>query len=74
MLTLHRAGADAVVIDGDRIAALGPYDELDAAYGERARLRSWDGVLTPAATNRTRPRSSKRPTGPTPARTSAPTR
>ncbi|WP_328378202.1 hypothetical protein OG372_21330 [Streptomyces sp. NBC_01020] len=47
MLTLHRAGADAVVIDGDRIAALGPYDELDAAYGERARLRSWDGVLTP---------------------------
>ncbi|MFJ5289584.1 MULTISPECIES: imidazolonepropionase-like domain-containing protein [unclassified Streptomyces] len=47
MLTLHRARADAVVIDGDRIAALGPYDELDTAYGDRARLRSWDGVLTP---------------------------
>ncbi|WP_327295937.1 imidazolonepropionase-like domain-containing protein [Streptomyces sp. NBC_01197] len=47
MLTLHRARADAVVIDGDRIAALGPYDELDAAFGDRARLRSWDGVLTP---------------------------
>ncbi|MFE2373943.1 hypothetical protein [Streptomyces sp. NPDC059398] len=47
MLTLHRARADAVVIDGDRIAALGPYEELESVYGERARLRSWDGVLTP---------------------------
>lgn len=47
MLTLHRGGADAVVVDGDRIAAIGPYEELSAAYGERARTREWDGVLTP---------------------------
>jgi cytosine/adenosine deaminase-related metal-dependent hydrolase len=47
LLTLHRARAEAVVVDGDRIAALGPYDELAAAYGDRARLRSWDGVLSP---------------------------
>ncbi|WP_030678100.1 imidazolonepropionase-like domain-containing protein [Streptomyces sp. NRRL B-1347] len=55
MLTLHHvravrpapAGADAVVVDGARIAAVGPYEELLAAYGERARVRRWDGVLTP---------------------------
>ncbi|MGW1376575.1 imidazolonepropionase-like domain-containing protein [Streptomyces sp. NPDC002446] len=37
----------AVVVDGARIAAIGPYEELAAAYGERARVREWDGVLTP---------------------------
>ncbi|MYU57347.1 MULTISPECIES: imidazolonepropionase-like domain-containing protein [Streptomyces] len=37
----------AVVVDGDRFAAVGPYTELLAAYGERARSREWDGVLTP---------------------------
>ncbi|GGV27011.1 imidazolonepropionase-like domain-containing protein [Streptomyces spectabilis] len=55
MLTLHHvravrsapAGADAVVVDGARIAAVGPYEELFAAYGERARVRRWDGFLTP---------------------------
>lgn len=47
MLTLHRARADAVVVDGDRVAALGPYEELHTAYGDRARLRDWDGTLTP---------------------------
>ncbi|MEV6792751.1 hypothetical protein AB0M87_12250 [Streptomyces sp. NPDC051320] len=47
MLTIHRAGAEAVVVDGDRVAALGRYEELAAGYGERARLREWDGVLTP---------------------------
>ncbi|QCX78443.1 hypothetical protein C9F11_24135 [Streptomyces sp. YIM 121038] len=54
MLTLHQVGAvrpapegaDAVVVDGARIAAVGPYAELHAAYG-RARVRRWDGVLTP---------------------------
>ncbi|MEI5102245.1 hypothetical protein RB200_31800 [Streptomyces sp. PmtG] len=54
MLTLHQAravrsapsGADAVAVDGARIAAVGPYGELFAAYGERARVRRWDGVLT----------------------------
>ncbi|MFI6642400.1 imidazolonepropionase-like domain-containing protein [Streptomyces sp. NPDC050504] len=47
MLTLHKCGADAVVVDGDRVAAVGPYEELSAAYGERARTREWDGALTP---------------------------
>ncbi|MEU8685907.1 hypothetical protein [Streptomyces sp. NPDC048611] len=59
MLTLHRVrgvrtGPDgepvpghAVVVDGARIAAIGPYEELLAAYGDRARVREWDGVLTP---------------------------
>jgi hypothetical protein len=46
LLTIHRAGAEEVVVDGDRVAALGGYQELSAAYGERARLREWDGVLT----------------------------
>ncbi|WP_127361481.1 imidazolonepropionase-like domain-containing protein [Actinacidiphila soli] len=48
MLTLH-AGSDgqAVVVSGDRFAAVGPYEELLAEYGERARVRKWDGVLTP---------------------------
>ncbi|MFI9049521.1 imidazolonepropionase-like domain-containing protein [Streptomyces sp. NPDC053427] len=59
MLTLHRVrgvrlvhdgaldAGYAVVVDGARIAAVGPYEELFAAYGERARVREWDGVLTP---------------------------
>ncbi|KIF68520.1 hypothetical protein HY68_07530 [Streptomyces sp. AcH 505] len=37
----------AVVVDGGRIAALGPYEELLARYGERARVREWHGVLGP---------------------------
>ncbi|MFJ9617145.1 imidazolonepropionase-like domain-containing protein [Streptomyces noursei] len=37
----------AVVVDGDRLAAVGPYEELLAAYGDRARIREWDGTLTP---------------------------
>ncbi|SEE83363.1 hypothetical protein SAMN05428954_4076 [Streptomyces sp. 2112.3] len=42
------AGAGyAVVVEGDRFAAVGPYDELFAQYGARARVREWDGVLTP---------------------------
>ncbi|MDJ0464398.1 hypothetical protein [Streptomyces sp. H27-C3] len=47
MLTIHRARADAVVVEGDRIAALGSYEELYAAFGDRARSREWDGRLTP---------------------------
>ncbi|MEW1658988.1 hypothetical protein [Streptomyces sp. NPDC093707] len=67
MLTLHRVRAVrltaaedaeplpgyAVVVDGDRLAAVGPYEELLAAYGTegspggRARVREWDGTLTP---------------------------
>ncbi|WP_432143826.1 hypothetical protein [Streptomyces sp. bgisy084] len=58
MLTLHRVrgvrpGHDgepiagyAVLVEGARLAALGPYEELSAAYGS-ARVREWDGVLTP---------------------------
>ncbi|MGW2921169.1 imidazolonepropionase-like domain-containing protein [Streptomyces angustmyceticus] len=37
----------AVVVDGGRIAAVGPYDVLFAEFGARARVREWDGVLTP---------------------------
>ncbi|MFD7665225.1 hypothetical protein [Streptomyces sp. NPDC059788] len=59
MLTIHRVrgvrrapDADpdpghAVVVSGDRIEAVGPYGELYERYGERARVRDWDGVLTP---------------------------
>ncbi|KUL34721.1 hypothetical protein ADL22_29975 [Streptomyces sp. NRRL F-4489] len=59
MLTLHRVRAvqpaadaepvpgHAVVVDGDHLAAIGPYEDLLAAYGERARVREWDGTLTP---------------------------
>lgn len=34
-------------MEGDRVAALGPYGELAAAYGDRARQRTWDGTLSP---------------------------
>ncbi|WP_240434300.1 hypothetical protein [Streptomyces sp. YIM 130001] len=37
----------ALVVDSSRIAAIGPYEELLARYGEQARVRTWDGVLTP---------------------------
>ncbi|WP_030565370.1 imidazolonepropionase-like domain-containing protein [Streptomyces aureocirculatus] len=58
MLTLHRVRGvgpsedeavpgHAVVVDGTRFAAVGPYEDLLAAYGGRARVREWDGVLTP---------------------------
>ncbi|KPI18313.1 hypothetical protein OV450_2276 [Actinobacteria bacterium OV450] len=58
MLTLHTAdlllagpGAaplpgGAVLVEGDRISRVGPYEELGAAW-PHARLRRWPGVLTP---------------------------
>ncbi|MEU8973730.1 hypothetical protein AB0D11_31455 [Streptomyces monashensis] len=57
MLTIHAAplvlpvGAapvadGAVVVDGDRITAVGPYEEAVAA-APGARVRRWPGVLTP---------------------------
>ncbi|MFF0195318.1 hypothetical protein ACFYT5_20565 [Streptomyces anulatus] len=57
MLTIHAAplvlpvGAaavadGAVAVDGERIAALGPYEEVVAAY-PAARVRRWPGLLTP---------------------------
>lgn len=36
----------AVLVEGDRIAGVGPYEELAAAY-PHARARRWPGVLTP---------------------------
>ncbi|MFE7114234.1 hypothetical protein ACFU99_02270 [Streptomyces sp. NPDC057654] len=41
------AEADAVLVSGDRVADLGPYERLRAEHGERARVREWDGVLAP---------------------------
>ncbi|MFF4100922.1 hypothetical protein [Streptomyces sp. NPDC001903] len=58
MLTLHTADvllsgpgraplpAGAVLVEGDRIARVGPYEELAAAW-PHARVRRWPGVLTP---------------------------
>ncbi|MFI8001822.1 imidazolonepropionase-like domain-containing protein [Streptomyces sp. NPDC086010] len=57
MLTVHAAplvlpvGAaavaeGAVAVEGDRIVALGPYDEVVRAH-PAARVRRWPGVLTP---------------------------
>ncbi|MFI9270759.1 imidazolonepropionase-like domain-containing protein [Kitasatospora sp. NPDC052896] len=58
MLTLHRAAElrpaatapsipdGAVLVRGDEVAALGRYEELAAAH-PRARVREWDGRLTP---------------------------
>jgi cytosine/adenosine deaminase-related metal-dependent hydrolase len=40
----------AVAIAGDRIAAIGPRAELQAAYAD-ARVRAWRGVLTPGLVN-----------------------
>ncbi|MFG3100153.1 hypothetical protein ACGFZL_06500 [Streptomyces sp. NPDC048182] len=48
MLTLHRPLANdaaSVVVDGGHVLALGPYEELRAEHGERARVREWDGAL-----------------------------
>ncbi|MEU9417718.1 hypothetical protein [Streptomyces sp. NPDC048272] len=58
MLTLHTAEllvagpgstplpGGAVLVEGDRIAGVGPYEELAAAR-PHARVRRWPGVLTP---------------------------
>ncbi|MFF1558924.1 hypothetical protein [Streptomyces sp. NPDC058279] len=58
MLTLHTADlllpgpgraplpGGAVLVDGDGIARVGPYEELGAAFAH-ARVRRWPGVLTP---------------------------
>ncbi|MGC0315292.1 imidazolonepropionase-like domain-containing protein [Kitasatospora acidiphila] len=42
MLTLHRGAVDAVLVQDDRIAALGPAGELAAAH-PGARVRDWPG-------------------------------
>ncbi|MEV8549766.1 hypothetical protein AB0L04_08000 [Streptomyces glaucescens] len=53
MLTLHVAEASpeaAVLVEGARVAAVGPYEELAAARPQ-ARLRRWPGILTPGLLN-----------------------
>ncbi|MEW1690961.1 imidazolonepropionase-like domain-containing protein [Streptomyces sp. NPDC091265] len=62
MLTVHAAplvlpvGAaaveqGAVAVEGDRIVALGPYDEVTAAH-PAARVRRWPGVIAPGLRQR----------------------
>ncbi|WP_053728795.1 imidazolonepropionase-like domain-containing protein [Streptomyces sp. WM6378] len=62
MLTLHAADlllpgdrepvpGGAVLIDGDRIAMIAPYEDV-AAEHPAARVRRWPGVLTPGLVNR----------------------
>lgn len=47
MLTLHvPESGDALVVDGERIAGLGPYDALVTAH-PTARVRRWAGRITP---------------------------
>ncbi|MFB7279351.1 hypothetical protein ACFCZV_19740 [Streptomyces hydrogenans] len=53
MLTLHAADGSpetAVLVDGARIAAVGPYEDLAAEYQD-ARLRRWPGILLPGLLN-----------------------
>lgn len=53
MRTLHVAEGTpeaAVLVDGASVAAVGPYEELAAAY-PAARVRRWPGILTPGLLN-----------------------
>ncbi|WP_394433262.1 imidazolonepropionase-like domain-containing protein [Streptomyces sp. SGAir0957] len=52
MLTLHVTAADAaaVLVDGEHVKALGPYEELAAAHPD-VRERRWPGILTPGLLN-----------------------
>ncbi|MEV3859472.1 hypothetical protein AB0J38_34845 [Streptomyces sp. NPDC050095] len=51
MLTLHVVADDsAVLVDGEYVKALGPYEEL-AAAAPQARVRRWPGILTPGLLN-----------------------
>lgn len=52
MLTLHVTDADgsAVLVEGERVAALGSYEELGAAH-PGVRVRRWPGILTPGLLN-----------------------
>ncbi|MEU1374301.1 hypothetical protein ABZ442_11590 [Streptomyces triculaminicus] len=44
---LEAPGGYAVAVSGSLIAAIGPYERVRAEAGEHARVREWDGVLTP---------------------------
>ena len=50
MLTLHATDDGCVVVEGERVRALGPYEELAAAHPQ-ARVRRWPGILTPGLLN-----------------------
>ncbi|MFE7546955.1 hypothetical protein [Streptomyces gardneri] len=53
MQTIHVAEASpetAVLVDGDLVAAVGPYEDLVAVRPE-ARVRRWPGILTPGLLN-----------------------
>ncbi|GGW16845.1 hypothetical protein GCM10018980_11160 [Streptomyces capoamus] len=51
MLTIHAdSRGDAVLVTGGRIEAVGPLEELTAAYPS-ARVRRWPGILTPGFVN-----------------------
>ncbi|MEU3749595.1 MULTISPECIES: hypothetical protein [Streptomyces] len=53
MLTIHVAEATpetAVLVDGELVAAVGPYEDLVAVRRE-ARLRRWPGILTSGLLN-----------------------
>ncbi|MGH4032496.1 imidazolonepropionase-like domain-containing protein [Actinomycetota bacterium Odt1-20B] len=53
MLTLHvaeRSPEAAVLVEGATVAAVGPYEDLAAAYPS-ARVRRWPGILTPGLLN-----------------------
>ncbi|MEU3688225.1 hypothetical protein [Streptomyces narbonensis] len=53
MLTIHYAEASpetAVLVDGELVAAVGPYEDLVAVRPE-ARVRRWPGILTPGLLN-----------------------
>ncbi|GAA2291844.1 hypothetical protein OKJ48_41860 [Streptomyces kunmingensis] len=50
MLTLHATAETSVLVDGEHVKALGPYEELAAAHPD-ARVRRWPGILTPGLLN-----------------------
>jgi hypothetical protein len=62
LLTIHAADlvlpgdrepvpGGAVLVDGDRIAMIAPYEDVAAEHSS-ARVRRWPGVLTPGLVNR----------------------
>ncbi len=50
MLTLHATDDGSVLVDGDRVQALGSYEDLAKAHPS-ARVRRWPGILTPGLLN-----------------------
>jgi len=46
LLTIHATPGLAVAVEGERVLALGPAEQLEAAY-PRARVRRWAGTIGP---------------------------